>query len=757
MKNPDISNQQKRECELIQVAMVGNPNSGKSTIFNRLTGERQHIGNYPGVTVDIKEGTVIHQNIEIRFTDLPGTYSLNTISPDELITRNFIIDKMPDLVLVVIDASNLDRNLYLASQVLELGVPVILAFNKWDAVLKTSTNINHMKISQLLGVPVIPTVGTTGEGLDELIEEISTARNNLKNAAISIPYGSEAVVEIEKLSEMIIKDEKLKNYHNPRWLALKLLENDQEIYRKIKELLENRGDELFESANKSIETLKTKFNTEPELLFVAKRYDFIAGITNIAVKSKEHGKRNFSDKVDGILTNQFLGIPIFLSIMWLLFQFTFAVGAPLMDMVETGQKGLSHLLSSVLADGWFKSLLIDGIIGGVGAVIIFLPNILLLFLGIAVLELSGYISRAAFVMDKIMQKLGLQGKSFVPMIIGFGCSVPAVMATRTLENKKDRLITMLVIPFMSCGAKLPVYILLTGAFFAESAGTVIFIIYFIGILTAIFAVWILRKFVIKGETSPFILELPSYKFPSPASVLKQTFYRGWLYIKKAGTIILGASIILWLILAFPNAPTNVKKPIENKIAAAEAKLHKIILVNPEIEKLKKASENSEKIEEKLADFDDYTKTANTIDELNNNLAQKDLEYSIGGTIGKGFSKILTPTGLGDWKIGTALLSGFAAKEIVVSTFGTLYSLGDEEDEESETLQTALQNDESITPLIAFSLMVFVLLYIPCMAVFAVVKAESSWKWAFFMSFYTTGIAWVASFIVYQGGRLIFGL
>ncbi len=759
MNKLEKCNRENQECKFIGVAMVGNPNSGKSTIFNRLTGEKQHIGNYPGVTVDIKEGTTIHNDIEIRFTDLPGTYSLTAMSPDELITRNFIIENNPDLVLIVVDVSNLDRNLYLASQVLELTVPVIIAFNKWDEVLKTSTNINHFEISKLLGVPVIPTIGTTGKGFDLLIEEIANAQKKLKKTEVNIVYGSEIDAEIEKLSEIIGKEEKLQKYQSSRWLALKLLEKDEEIFKKIKRTLGIRAERLIEAANTSIETLRTKFNAEPELTIIAKRYEFISEITKSAVISKDHGKRNFNDKVDQILTNQFLGIPIFLFIMWLLFQLTFTVGAPLMDLIEAGQEGFSNLLNDALADGWFRSLLIDGIISGVGAVIIFLPNILLLFFGISIMELSGYIARAAFVMDKLMQKIGLQGKSFVPMIIGFGCSVPAIMATRTLDNKRDRLITMLVIPFMSCGAKLPVYILLTGAFFAESAGTVIFVIYFIGILAAIFAVWILRKFVVKGETSTFMLELPSYRFPKPSYVLKTTFYRGWLYMKKAGTVILGASIILWFILSYPNAPTDVKKNLEKEIAVADAKLSMIIQQNPEIETLINSEENTDKksTEIKLSKLEDYTNIKNSIDILNNELAQKDLEYSIGGTIGKGFGFILTPTGLGDWKIGTALFTGFAAKEVVVSSFGTLYSLGGEETEESESLKSALKNDKSITPLVAFSLLVFILLYIPCIAVFAVVKAESSWKWAFFMSFYTTAIAWIASFIVYQGGSLIFGL
>ena len=753
MKDTEISNNNNREIRFKRIAMVGNPNSGKSTIFNRLTGEKQDIGNYPGVTVDIKEGTVFHNDIELRITDLPGTYSLTAMSPDELITRNFIIENNPDIVLVVVDVTNLDRNLYLASQILEIGIPVIIAFNKWDEVQNTSTKINHNVISELLGVPIIPTVGTTGEGLDKLIKEISDNQMNMGKSTISILYGIEIDAEIDKISKMISQEEKLSEYQNPSWLALKLLENDDEIYRKIGEILGNRAEKLIETATKSIEKLKNIFNSEPELTIVGKRYEFIAGITKSAVKSKKNGNRNFNDKIDQILTNRFLGIPIFLLIMWLLFQFTFTVGAPLMDLVESGQEAFSDLFRDSMSDCWFKSLLIDGVISGVGAVMVFLPNILLLFFGISILELSGYIARAAFVMDKLMQKIGLQGKSFAPMIIGFGCSVPAVMATRTLDNKKDRLITMLVIPFMSCGAKLPVYILLT------SAGTVIFIIYLIGILTAILSVWVLRKFVIKGESSPFMLELPSYRFPKPSHVLKTTFYRGWLYMKKAGTVILGASIILWFFLSYPNAPTDVKKKLKDEITVANAELSEIIKQNPDIESLVSSTENADvKTDVKRHPIiDEYTKTSSKVNELNNELARKDLEYSIGGAIGKGFGFILTPTGLGDWKIGTALFTGFAAKEVVVSTFGTLYSLGDEETEESETLKAALKNDKSITPLVAFSLLVFILLYIPCIAVFAVVKAESSWKWAFFMSFYTTGIAWIASFIVYQVGSLIFGL
>ena len=697
----------------ITVALVGNPNSGKTTVFNNLTGSRQHVGNYPGVTVEKKEGRCRHGGLDIAVVDLPGTYSLTAYSIEEVIARNFIIEERPDVVVDIVDASNLERNLYLAVQLLELGAPLVLAFNMSDILAKRGEKIDLPMLAGLLGAPIVQTVGHKGEGMGELLDTVvSVARGGAPNP-VPLHYGREIDEEVEKLERIIEDKTSLRDTHRPEWLALKLIEGDDDVREKVK------SREILSAADASVRHLEGIFGESPEIVIAERRYGFISGACQEAVERTVETRHTTSDRVDAVMTNRILGIPIFIALMYLVFQATFTLGGPPMGWIEEFFDWLGDGVGALLPEGYLNSLIVDGIIAGVGGVLVFLPNILLLFLAIAVLEDSGYMARAAFVVDHLMHKIGLHGRSFIPMLIGFGCSIPAVMATRTLESRRDRLTTILVVPLMSCGAKLPVYTLLAGAFFApQTAGKVIFSIYMLGIVLAIAIAKLFRKYIFTGPPTPFVMELPPYRVPTLKGVLVHVWERGWLYLKKAGTIILALAIVMWLLSTFPRQ-ADVEQDYGERIAAAE-----------------KAE-------------DEPTRTA-----LENELAEKRLERSYAGRIGHAIAPVLRPVGLGDWKIGTALFAGFGAKEVVVSTMGTLYSLG-ETDEESEDLRSALSKEEFFNPLVAYTFMVFVLIYVPCLATVAVVKRETnSWRWPLFMVAYTTVLAWVVCFVVYHGGSLL---
>jgi len=504
------------------IALAGNPNAGKTTIFNSLTGSRQHVGNYPGVTVERKEGHIKHNGADIKIIDLPGTYSLTAYSPDEVVARNVILEEKPDVVINVVDGSNLERNLYLTMQLRELEVPLVLAINMADIAESNGINIHYPLLSRLLGIPVIRVVGLKGEGISELLETAARiARQPEVSTDRSVRYALEVEEAITNLQTMLTntsesaaaQDADGYNSYPPRWLAIKLLENDKEIIRKIKKIA--GGDQIIKISEKCREAIYRHSDEDAEILIADGRYGFIRGVVHEAVTVTVFDKINITEKLDSILLNRLFGLPIFLGIMWLLFQITFKVGEPFVALLEAMFASLGTWVAETMPEGLLQSLLADGVIGGVGGVVVFLPNILLLFLGIAFLEATGYMARAAFVMDKIMHRVGLHGKSFVPMLIGFGCSIPAIMATRTLENPKDRLITMLVTPLMSCGARLPVYTLLIAAFFSrEAAGNILFSLYLIGILLALLMAKVFRTWLLPGESEPFVMELPTYKMPS---------------------------------------------------------------------------------------------------------------------------------------------------------------------------------------------------------------------------------------------------
>lgn len=706
----------------LTIALAGNPNSGKTTIFNALTGGRQHVGNYPGVTVEKKEGACRHGEARLRVVDLPGTYSLTAYSAEELVARDFLIHEKPDVVIDILDAGNLERNLYLAVQIMELGAPQVLALNMSDVARQRGLEFDLELLSKLLGVPIVPTVGHKGTGKAELLDAaVELAARPQRPAPRRIDYGSEIEAEIAKLEAHIQQAGIVLDGAPGRWLAVKLLEGDTQV----REHLADNG--LIDAADKAAQRLESLLGDSPEALIADRRYGFISGACQEAVRSTVESRHNLSDQIDAVVTNRLLGIPIFLGLMYAVFYLTFTVGDPFMGWIEGGFEWLGGAVGGLWPDGsesLLKSLLVDGIIGGVGGVLVFLPNILLLFLAIAILEDSGYMARAAFLMDKLMHKIGLHGKSFVPMLIGFGCSVPAIMATRTLENRRDRLVTMLVVPLMSCGARLPIYALIIPAFFPQVwHAPMLWIIYLIGIVLAVVCAKLLKTTILRGETPPFVMELPPYRMPTLKSVGLHMWNRGGAYLKKAGTIILGISILLWAMQQWPGLPEERAEAFAQQRTTVEAK----------------------------ADLGDEARAEKLV-EIDHAEAEAALEASLMGRVGHGLETVLRPAGF-DWKVSTAMVGAFAAKEVFVAQMGIVYSLGEEEDEESEPLRDKLQ--ANYTPLQGFCIMLFCLISAPCMATIAITKRESnSWRWALFQLGGLTVLAWIVTVAVYQIGSLV---
>ena len=680
----------------ITVALAGNPNSGKTTIFNNLTGSHQHVGNYPGVTVEKKTGRCKYKDFDIEVVDLPGTYSLTAYSIEELTARNFIIESKPDVVVSIIDASNLERNLYLTTQLIELKVPLVLAFNMIDVALARGLKFDLEQLSILLGAPIIPTVGHKNQGSQELLEAITQiAVKEDVESQVLVRYRKDTENEIEKLVKVIEKEWHNSGNYSRRWLAIKLLENDREVANMVDSPV------VHEVVEKSKNYLESLIGDPPEIIIAERRYGFIAGAVQETVQSTIESRKSASDNIDQILTNRLFAFPIFFGLMYLVFYITFTFSELPMGWIETFFGWLSKIISGFWIEGSdsvLRSLLVDGIIGGVGGVLVFLPNILFLFLAIAVLEDTGYMARAAFIMDRLMHKIGLHGKSFIPMLIGFGCSVPAIMATRTLDNQKDRMVTMMVVPLMSCGARLPIYALIIPAFFPQSMhAPIMWLIYLIGIVLAIISAKVLRITVFKGPSPPFVMELPPYRMPTLKATLLHMGERTWLYVRKAGTIILGISIILWALTSYPklNDASSFNSPEEARTA--------------------------------------------------------ELSHSFAGRIGQIMSPVLKPMGF-DWKIGTALLGAIAAKEVFVAQLGIVYSVG-EANEHSETLRQRLR--DKYNPLTGFCIMLFALIATPCMATVATVKREAnSWKWALFQFGGLTIMAFIITSIVYQTGSFL---
>jgi ferrous iron transport protein B len=699
------------------VALAGNPNSGKTTIFNNLTGSRQKVGNWPGVTVEKKEGHVKKNGYYITIVDLPGTYSLTAYSIEEIVARDFILDEKPDVVVVIIDASNLERNLYLATQIRELDTKVIFALNMVDVARDNGIKIDTKKLSELLDIPVVSMVGTRNEGTDELLKTIislAESKKGIPPQSRRVRYGHEIEKAISTLETFIRKKTQNKIPYNPRWMAVKLLEDD----KVVKEWVLNgtsHGTAILDKGFQGRQILFNFFKEEPEILMTDQRYGFIAGIIREIQKTVAGNRLDISRKVDKILTNRILGFPIFLFVIWGMFQATFILGAYPMEWLHTGIRWAGKAASNVLPPGIFHDLVVDGIISGVGGVIVFLPNIMILFFCIALFEDTGYMARTAFLMDKIMHLIGLHGKSFIPMLMGFGCNVPAIMATRTLESEKDRILTILINPLMSCSARLPVYVLLAGTFFTTNAGNIIFSVYILGLILAIVIGRVFRTVFFKGEVAPFVMELPPYRIPTFKNLMIHMWDRSKIFLKKMGGIILIGSVVVWFLSSFPqNMQTSTPK---GRAPAYKSEMQR---------------------------------GAETSTEFKKAQAVERMEYSYIGRLGKFIAPVFAALGI-EWRGSIGILTGLVAKELVVSTMGVLYAAEDEENE-GEALKLALKNS-GMTSSAALSFMVFVLIYMPCIAaIFTIRRETNSWKWTLLSITYSITLAWIVAFIIYQVGK-----
>ena len=710
----------------INVALVGNPNCGKTSLFNIASGAHEHVGNYSGVTVDAKEGFFDFQGYRFRIVDLPGTYSLSAYSPEEIYVRRHIIDQTPDIIINVVDASNLERNLYLTTQLIDMNVRMVVALNMYDELEASGNTLDYVKLGELFGVPMLPTVSRTGRGVENLFHVIITLyeggdfldkkgqvraeiledfrewhKEYVPDHAfgthqeeeehprgffrhIHINHGPELERSIDAVKLVISENENIRHKYSTRFLSIKLLENDKDLEGMVKTL--PNGDKILEVRDREKQRIREVMNEDSEQAITDAKYGFISGALRETFVDNHQDKERMTRVIDAIVTHRIWGFPIFFLFMFLMFEVTFVLGAYPQDWIESLVNVIGTFISNNMAEGPLKDLLIDGIIGGVGGVIVFLPNILILYLFISLMEDSGYMARAAFIMDKIMHKMGLHGKSFIPLIMGFGCNVPAVLASRTIENRKSRLVTILINPLMSCSARLPIYLLLVGVFFPHHASLVLLSIYSLGIILAVVMARLFSRFLVKGDDTPFVMELPPYRMPTSKAIFRHTWEKGAQYLRKMGGVIMVASIIIWVLGYFP-------RPSESM-----------------------------------------------------DLAQQQ-ENSYIGRIGKAIEPAIEPLGF-DWKLGIGILSGVGAKELVVSSLGVLYA------DDAEADQTTLAQRLPITPLVAYGYMVFILLYFPCVATLAAIRQEAGgWKWAAFAAAYTTVLAWIMSFAVYQIGGL----
>ena len=711
----------KGKRRIINVALVGNPNCGKTSLFNIASGAHEHVGNYSGVTVDAKAGFFSFQGYHFRIIDLPGTYSLSAYSPEEIYVRKHIIEETPDLIINVVDASNLERNLYLTTQLIDMNVKMVIALNMYDELEASGNHLDYEKLSELIGVPMVPTVGRTGQGIDKLFHVIiesyegsdyvtKNIRKQVRNEVlddmeawhkdvepeeqyasdhgifrhIHVNHGPVLEKSIEAIKKEIARNEAIRHKYSTRFLSIKLLENDRDIERVIAEL--PNGEEILTTRNRVAESIAKAMNEDSEQAITDAKYGFISGALKETFTEGKLEREQTTRVIDSIVTHRIWGYPIFFLFLYIMFEGTFVLGEYPMMGIEWLVEQIGNLFNHYMPEGPLKDLVIDGIIGGVGGVIVFLPNILILYFFISFLEDSGYMARAAFIMDKIMHRMGLHGKSFIPLIMGFGCNVPAIMATRMIEDKKCRLITMLVNPLMSCSARLPIYLVLVGAFFPKIGSLVLLSIYATGILLAVLMARLFSRFLVKGDNTPFVMELPPYRIPTAKTIFRHTWEKGAEYLKKMGGIIMIASILIWFLGYYPQG--NYETMAEQQ------------------------------------------------------------ENSYIGQIGKAIEPIIEPLGF-DWKLGVGLLSGVGAKELVVSTLGVLYA--NDGDLDSVNLSDRIP----ITATVALGYMLFVLIYFPCVATLAAIKQESgSWKWAIFAAFYTTALAWIVAFIVKQLGALI---
>ncbi|MDR0953949.1 MAG: ferrous iron transport protein B [Rikenellaceae bacterium] len=704
---------------VINVALVGNPNSGKTSLFNSASGSRERVGNYGGVTVDAKTATMRRNGYTIHLVDLPGTYSLTEYSPEELYVREHILQKMPDVVINVVDASNLERNLYLTTQLIDMDMKVVIALNMYDELEQADAQFDYPLLGQMIGIPIVPTVAAKEQGIDTLFDTVIDVFEDNEPTVrhIHINYGEDVERSIGLLQDMIWQNSDVVARYSSRYLAIKLLEGDRATVNVSKEC--KNYFEIEEAARREASRIEKAYGERVETVITDAKYGFIAGALQETYAGDPTLKNQRASRIDRVLTNRWLGIPIFIAILWLMFQTTFTLGGYPMEWIESLFAGLGNVISTAMPDGTLKELIVDGIIGGVGGVIVFLPNILILFLFISFMEDTGYMARAAFIMDRAMHKIGLHGKSFIPLLMGFGCGVPAIMATRTLESRKDRILTMMIVPFMSCSARLPVYTLLIAAFFPTNQGLILLSIYAIGTLIGILSSVVLKNLFFRKEEAPFVMELPPYRWPTVKSVARHTWGKGVQYLKKMGSVILIASVIVWALMTYPKQPEIIPNDPALHASVAQADL---------------PSEEQQAAEQQ--------------------------EQSYIGQLGHLIEPAIRPLGF-DWRIGVSLLSGFAAKEIVVSTMAVLTGAGEDEASLTENLQGQTYTsgpkagEKVFTPLVAYTMMIFILLYFPCAAAIAAIRKEAGWRWALFSVLYTTSLAWILSFLVYQiGSRFV---
>ncbi len=720
---------------VIRVALVGNPNCGKTSLFNIASGSHEHVGNYSGVTVDAKEGRFEYKGYKFVLVDLPGTYSLSAYSPEELYVRKNLIDNVPDVVINVVDASNIERNLYLTAQVIDMNLRVVMALNMYDELKDKGDELDIKQLGYLLGMPVCPTVSRDGTGIPELFDtviKIYTQSDPKLARHIHINHGAELEKSIDRIKLLLQKNQSLRDKYSTRYLAIKYLEDDKDI-EKIIDTLPNR-DEIISARVIEEQRIIDLLHTNTESAIVDAKYAFIQGALAETYKPHQDAtpRKTVTDKIDAIVTNKWMAFPIFIAVLYLIFQTTFAVGDYPMQWIDWFVGKFGDFVATFMADGWLKDLVVDGIISGVGSVLVFLPNILILYFFISLMEDSGYMSRAAFIVDKLMHKIGLHGKSFIPMVMGFGCNVPAIMATRAIESRKSRMITIAIIPFMSCAGRLPIFVLLAGAFFPHNAALVLLGIYLLGIVLAILSAIVLSKFV-KDDDLPFVMELPPYRIPTAKAIWRHTWEKGQQYLQKMATTILICSVIIWFLGYFP----------KNKELMATQEEYATLAQTP----AGRLSANADEVDVNAA-----TATKQELMTRIDSLYAYQQENSYIGQLGRMVSPALDPLGF-NWKMDVGLLTGIAAKELVVSTLGVMYSEGAKVSEghdmsEDTQLQSALVND--VTPAAALSFMVFILLYFPCVATFVAIKNETGkWRWAVACCAYTMAVAWIMSFIVYR--------
>lgn len=743
------TNGKSKEKEII-VALVGNPNSGKTTIFNYASGLKERVGNYGGVTVDAKYGKINKDGYHINLVDLPGTYSLTAYSPEEVFVRDFITNNQPDVVINIIDASNLERNLYLTTQLIDMDIKVIVALNMYDELTEKGDQFDYKKFGELLGIPFVPTVASKGTGIQELLNKIIEVYEDKDETIrhIHINYGLDIENAIKELQDLIYKssDINITNLYSSRFLAIKLLEKDSIVLELIQKL--RNHNEIKKKLDKIIKQLETDHKTDTESLITDARYGFITGALKESYKPNKALQISKTELIDRIITHKFWGIPIFLFFMWFTFFMTFTLGEYPMQWIESGVNFLGLLISNYIADGFLKDFLIQGVLGGSGSVLAFLPNIILLYFFISIMEDTGYMARAVFIMDKAMHKIGLHGKSFIPILMGFGCNVPAIVSSRIIESKKDRLITILINPFMSCSARLTVFILFISAFFDSYQSIILFSLYLLGVALALLSALLFRKTFFRKEDIPFVMELPPYRLPTMKSIIKHMWFRAKQYLKKVGGVILIASVIIWFLGYFPRE-ANYSRNYDELLETTKGNYQ--ILLN---------EANNDK-----------TKYQKIQDEMNLIIKNIELEkeaerqeQSYIGRLGLFILPIMEPLGF-DWKMSIGLLSGLSAKEVVVGTLGVLYQAGDDDEQKlinklrQQTYKSGDKKGQLVfNSLVAFSYMIFILIYFPCIGVISAIKRESGgWKWAIFIAVYTTSLAWILSFVFYQVGSLITGL